>query len=147
MIYLQSGANTKVDVTCYEFITLTNPSYIVVFVNDSTNAKVGCICTDLSSFPLRYQRFSISVYATTAMPPADPYSGQIAIDAEGFYHYYIYETNTPNLFDFNTLDSTTIDTLNSNYNLVEQGKMLYKFAVPTYQKYINNRTSIKEYNG
>lgn len=140
MILLQSGINSKIDLTLTEKSLLTDPEYVIVFVNDSNASKVACKISDISSFPSRYNRFVIDVKASGAVAM----SGEVNLTLEGFYHYYCYEIADASTFNYATINTTTIESLGDT---VEVGKMLYAFDYQSYTNYINNKPSIAVYNG
>lgn len=150
MITLQSGINTKKDFTLREKSTLESYSYLLFFVADHEGQQYGCKVTDVSTFPERYQRFSINV---TANPV--PLNGEVALYKEGFYHYYAYEINDIDTFDFSwigNLDFTDLQTyLEENHaftgevNLLEPGKMKYLGESTEYSHYADTRTAVKSY--
>jgi len=140
MILLQSGLNTKVDLTLTEKVTLNNPIFFIVFVNDSSEKKVACKISDVSSFPSRFNRFLINVKTSGAVA----LNGEVNLQLEGFYHYYCYERSDQFDFDLEGVDNNTIASLGET---LETGKMLYAYDYQNYVKYINNKPSIKVYNG
>lgn len=137
MILLTDGINSDVVVTLTENVSLTNPDYIFIFVNDNTGKKVACKAVDVSAFPTRYNQFSITVKTNPA-----PLSGEVYLDNYGFFHYYAYEIASANAFNFNTVDTLDLETMTG---LLEVGKMKYITTETAIPSYANTRSSIKSY--
>lgn len=89
MIQLTKGQTQNIILTLTEKQTLTNPNYLFVFENRSTNTEVKFVKlnnTDISAYKERYNEFSIVVnsYFNTSL--------------NGQYSYSVYEqTSTSNL--------------------------------------------------
>lgn len=135
MIYLETGANTVV-VTLNEKVTIADPEFVFVFVNDNTGKKVACTATDTSTNTTRYNRFSITVGVST------PLQGKVLLDDYGFYHYYVYQSADASTFDYTNIDTTDLRDLTG---LVEEGKAYWKATAPSYNSYKDVRTSAKSY--
>lgn len=127
MIVFNSGLNEEVIVTITEKITLTNPSIIFVFENDTTHDKQACLVgADTSAYPERHNKFAITV---TANP--DPLQAEINI-YRGDGKYWVYEIEDVNDFDFEDIDTTALNEL-------ENGKYRYYLAsstTPTYKSIV-----------
>lgn len=150
MFTLVSGINTKKDFTFREKSSLGTYTYIIFLVEDASNQQYGCKLVDVSTFPERYNRFTITVTAN-----AVPLSSEVELYKEGFYKYYAYEIEDINDFDFSwvgELDFTDLQTyLEENHSftgelvLVENGKMKYLGDATTYEHYADQRSPIKSY--
>lgn len=86
MIQFQKGQNNTLTLTLTENSTLTNPIYLFKFNNQQTNVDYYFIANDTSQYKQRYNEFEIT-------PGTDTLNGQIELGNEGFYNYYVYETN------------------------------------------------------
>jgi len=87
MITINKGQTNEVSVTLNEKITITNPSFVFVFTNDTTGTTKTFTATDTSLTPVRFNRFSIIENVTE-----DVYNGTISLTNQGFWSYSIYET-------------------------------------------------------
>jgi hypothetical protein len=137
VIYLITGQNT-VTVTLTEKVTIPNPKFVFVFVNDNTGRKVACTSTDLSINTVRYNQFKLDVVTTTP----NPLINEVEFDDYGFYHYYIYEIDDATTFDYANINTTDLRTLTG---LVETGKAYWSASVTVNYYYKDIRTSIVTY--
>lgn len=137
MIYLITGPN-KITVTLIEKVTIANPQFVFVFVNDNTGKKFACTSTDTSTNPDRYNQFPIDVVTTTA----NPLINEVEFDDYGFYHYYIYQIDDATTFDYANIDTTDLRNLTG---LVETGKAYWSAPVTFNYYYKDIRTSIVTY--
>lgn len=158
MLVLQSGINTKKDFTFREKSTLGDYNYIIFFQSDHEARQYGCKLSDVSTFPTRYNRFTITV--TT---PANALNGEVTLYREGFYKYYAYEINDASLFNFSWVGELPFDVrqdtnylqdyLEANHSFtgqlmfVEDGKMKYVGDATDIAYYANKRDPINSYNG
>lgn len=126
--------------TLNEKVTLTNPEFILILVNDFTYHKFACkLGTDLSSYTDRYNQFLVTVNDS-----ADPLLAEVDLHDYGFHKYYVYETADADTFDYNNVDTLDLDTMTG---LVEQGKMEFLKPEIELPYYANVRTSINHYGG
>ena len=137
MLYLITGGNT-ITVTLTEKVTIANPQFVFVFVNDNTGRKVACTSTDISLNTDRYNQFNIDVITTTP----NPLLAEVEFDDYGFYHYYIYQTDDASIFDYANIDTTDLRTLTG---LVETGKAYWSAPAIVNYYYKDIRTSIVTY--
>ena len=86
MIQFQKGQSNTLTLTLTENSTLTNPIYLFQFNNQQTNVDYYFIANDTSQYKQRYNEFEIA-HGT------DTLNGEIELGNEGFYNYYVYETN------------------------------------------------------
>lgn len=128
VIVIEKNQANIVVVTLEEKRTITNAKYLFKFENDQSKDISYCIPTDTSSYPERYNKFSIT---DTANPL--PLSGQVNLKS-GFHHYYIYEQAS----------STNLNP--AGLTLVEQGKALCIDVLPTDYTHTVTLTE-KVYNG
>jgi len=139
MILITRATTNTVYATCTEKSVLTSPSYIFKFHSDTRKEYRYCSATDTSTYPERYQQFSI---VETTTPTA--LSNQVKLDISRSWKYYIYELTAAQLAavtDFATVDYDSL-------TLVEQGKVKVLDASPTTkQTYTGNQSTFKEYGG
>jgi len=140
MITLQSGANT-VYLTLSEMKTLSNPVYVLVFVNDNTKEKY-MVTNTATTVQDDIQQFTITVQANPTWT-----SGQVALSKYGFYHYYAYEVSTVVGLNYNTIIAADIRTYVPTYftTLLEQGKMHFKAPAQTVNDYRDSVETVKAY--
>lgn len=86
MIQFTKGQSNTLTLTLTENSTLTNPIYLFQFNNQQTNVDYYFIANDTSQYKERYNRFVIA-------SGTDTLNGEIELGNEGFYNYYVYETN------------------------------------------------------
>ena len=91
MIRITKGQANTVTVTLYENSTTASPIYLFKFVNQQTAVSYYFIATDTSVYKRRYNQFTV-----TEMANPNTLIGQVALPHEGFYDYYIYQTNLAN---------------------------------------------------
>jgi len=137
MLYLITGGNT-ITVTLTEKVTIANPQFVFVFVNDNTGKKFACTSSDLSTNTDRYNQFGINVVTTTA----NPLLKEVEFDDYGFYHYYIYEMDDATAFNYAGINTTDLRTLTG---LVETGKAYWSAPTIVNYYYKDIRTSIVTY--
>lgn len=92
LVLTKNSANT-IRVSLAELSTLANPVYLIEFISDMSLVSATCIATDTSSYPARYNEFTI-----TEQTSPDGLLGQILLEPVGFFTYNIYEqTSATNL--------------------------------------------------
>ena len=90
---ITQGNSNTIRVSLAELQTLASPTFLLEFINDSSQSSVTCISADVSAFPKRYNEF---VVVEKASPVA--LSGEVELNPVGFYTYNVYEqTSTTNL--------------------------------------------------
>lgn len=134
MVNLVTGSNI-ITVSVQEKVTIANPEFVFVFVNDHTGKKVACTSTETQLDHGRSQ-FPINVGA------GSPLTGNVNLDKYGFYHYYVYQSANASVFDYTNIDTTDISTLTG---LCEQGKAYWQAPTTTDTYYKDVRTSDKAY--
>ena len=81
-------------VTLQEKQTLTNPYWLVRFVNESSLVENSCIAADTSSYTSRYHKLRV-----TESSSENRTNGTLYLP-EGIYTYYIYEQASSSNLDF-----------------------------------------------
>lgn len=134
---IQDGLNYLI-FTLTEKVTLDSPGFVLVIKNDSTKKQVACkLGTDLSSYTDRFNRFLVEMTSGPA-----PLNAEIYLENHGWHTYFIFETETPNSFDYAGVDNTDLSTLTG---LVETGKIKHQKPETTTESYVTRATSIKAY--
>ena len=85
--------NNNIILTLTEKVTLSPVYFLFEFINDMTSTKYYFVCADGSSYPERYNSFTI-VEGVDA-----PTNGKIILGDEGFYSYNIYEQSLSDNLD------------------------------------------------
>ena len=83
MINIERNSPNEIALTFKERGTATY--YLFKFQSDNTEAVEYCIATDSSSFPNRYNRFTI-----TEQTSPDNLNAQVEMTTEGQWRYYVY---------------------------------------------------------
>jgi len=92
LVLTKNSANT-IRVSLAELSTLSNPVYLIEFISDTSLISTTCIAPDTSSYPARYNEFTI-----TEQTSPDGLLAQILLEPVGFFTYNIYEqTSATNL--------------------------------------------------
>jgi len=60
MVLITRGATNTIDLTLTEMVTIANPYYLFVFENKQTGEVSKCLLTDSSTYPERYNRFTLT---------------------------------------------------------------------------------------
>lgn len=107
MLLLEKGTTNTLIVTVTEKVTIETPVFLLWLKSDVTHEETSCIVTDTSSFPERYNSFSV-----TETDEPDNLEGEISLSENGFYHYEFYEQS----------DEENLDKANAT-TLLESGKM------------------------
>ena len=127
MWLITQGASGYQYPTCKEKETLTNPNYLIRFIQDTGKNDRYCgITTDLSAYPERYQKFLI-----TETSGAIWYNGQVNLDHKQSWKVYIYEVaDILNIVNPALVDYTAL-------NLVQQERL----------KVLSTTTAIPRFTG
>jgi hypothetical protein len=80
--------------------------FLFRFISDQSKVEYSCIATDISNYPLRYNKFSITEKASPTI--TERRNGNIELPDPGFYHYYIYEQSSTTNLDY-TLATTEVE--------------------------------------
>ena len=83
MINIERNSPNEIALTLKERGTATY--YLFKFQSDNTEAVEYCIATDSSSFPNRYNRFTI-----TEQTSPDNLNAQVELPTEGQWRYFVY---------------------------------------------------------
>ncbi len=113
MIRLTKGQTQSMILTLTEKQLLTNPNYLFVFTNRSSNVEIKFIllnAADISLYKDRYNKFSITTntYFNTAL--------------NGQYNYQVYEqtsSSNTNPSGLNMIESGIMDLVGTPFNFTE----------------------------
>lgn len=132
MILLNQNTTNNVYLTLSESVTLTgSPVYFLFnFTNETTKDEVNFIANNVSSNIVRYDKFEITLTASTA-PNIDYTNGVISLDPYGKWNYKVYEQ----------LSSTNLNVENAN------GIIEYGIVKVNADNTINTDAIIQEYTG
>ena len=92
MINIERNSANEIALTLKERGTATY--YLFKFQSDNTEAVEYCIATDSSSFPNRYNRFTI-----TEQTSPDNLNAQVEMTTEGQWRYYVYANSSSSNLD------------------------------------------------
>lgn len=79
MVRLLKGSATTFVVTLNELTTISNPEYLFEFIEEQSDRKYYCILTDTSSYPTRFNEFTLTD------------GSDVTFVYDGFYTYRVYE--------------------------------------------------------
>lgn len=119
MIQLTKGVTQYIYLTLTEKQTLTNPNYLFVFKNRSTNTEVKFVllnAADVSLYKDRYNKFNLKTDKYFSSKP------------RGQYSYFVYE------------QTSTSNTDITGLNELESGIMWLNDAENVYTEYQTNDT-------
>jgi hypothetical protein len=88
--FLKNSTNNVV-VTLTENSTVTNPIYLFMFTNQTSNVPYYFISTDTSSYKTRYNKFSV-----VEKLGANTLNGEVTLGFNGYYNYTVYQTSLSN---------------------------------------------------
>jgi hypothetical protein len=88
--FLKNSTNNVV-VTLTENSTVTNPIYLFMFTNQTSNVPYYFIGTDTSAYKTRYNKFSIIEKVS-----ANTLNGEVTLGFKGYYNYKVYQTSLAN---------------------------------------------------
>ena len=134
MWIIERGATKFVYATCKEKSLLTNPSYLIKFINDLGNNVKYCIVEDVSSYPDRTQKFEI-VETDTPFSNINTPTNQVKLNYLGKWKYFIYEAES-----FSSVDTEGL-------TLVEQGKLVVTTTAEIRKEYTSQQTERVQYVG
>lgn len=124
MIQINKASVNNVVLTLTEAATLTNPKFLFEFKNDQDGKYKYFIAADTSSYPSRYNKFSITEKANP-----NALIGEVQMVLTGFWSYRVFEQTS----------STNLDpTLCDNTQPLEVGKVLVIGTEPTVVKHSYN---------
>ena len=107
MLVITKNSSNTIRVSLAELSQLTNPVYLIEFISDSSLISATCIASDSSSYPARYNEFTI-----TEQSSPDGLLAQINLEPVGFFTYNIYEQTS----------ATNLSPNAPGVNLLETGK-------------------------
>lgn len=91
MIRFLKNSTNNVVVTLTENATVTNPIYLFMFTNQTSNVPYYFISTDTSSYKTRYNKFSV-----VEKLAANTLNGEVTLGFNGYYNYTVYQTSLAN---------------------------------------------------
>jgi hypothetical protein len=141
MILIYRATTNSISATCREKSVLTNPLYVIKFISDAKKSGDPryCLVTDTSTYPLRYQAFSVVETNTPTQ-----ISNQVKLDTSRSWKYTIYEITSAYAA---TLSNWT-QFSESGLTTVEVGRAKVLDSSPTVkQTYSNYQSTFKEYGG
>jgi hypothetical protein len=94
--FLKNSTNNVV-VTLTENSTVTNPIYLFMFTNQTSNVPYYFISTDTSSYKTRYNKFSV-----VEKLGANTLNGEVTLGFNGYYNYTVYQTSLANTVGLTT---------------------------------------------
>lgn len=100
MLQLRESQANTITVTVTEKQTLSSPYYLIRFISEGQNVENSCIVTDSSSYPQRFNQFTVTESTTENRT-----AGTLTL-VEGIHEYRIYEQSSPTNLDWN--NSTTL---------------------------------------
>lgn len=104
MIQITRGSNNTVIMTLTEKVSATYPYFLIRFVSEVGNTENSCIVTDSSSYPSRYNKFTIA--EDTA---EDRVMGRLML-TEGQWVYYAYGQTSSSNLSYTNADSDVLET-------------------------------------
>ena len=140
MILITRATTNSISATCREKSVLLGTKYVIKFISDTKKSGDSryCYVTDTSSYPERYQTFSV-VETTTPTQ----ITNQVKLDISRSWKYTIFEVTA------SYMGSIEAWTSFSEFGLttVETGRVKVVATPATKQTYTSNRISFKEYVG
>lgn len=130
MQLINKGQNNYIVFTLFEKQTLVSPYWLFELTNKVEKSPIYFIASDVSSFPLRFNKFLITETSGTNIPT----SGVITLAEEGEYDYRIFEQTS----------STNLNPINTT-NVVEVGMIKVTGTKPTTTSYDNQDKTYKTY--
>ena len=91
MIRFLKNSTNNVVVTLTENSTVTNPIYLFLFTNQTSNVPYYFIGTDTSAYKTRYNKLSIIEKVS-----ANTLNGEVTLGFNGYYNYTVYQTSLAN---------------------------------------------------
>ena len=115
MIRFLKNSTNNVVVTLTENSTVTNPIYLFMFTNQTSNVPYYFIGTDTSSYKTRYNKFSIIEKVS-----ANTLNGEVTLGFNGYYNYTVYQTSLANTSGLTTAaDAVTFITKTVEVGVVD----------------------------
>lgn len=131
LLITQSTSGNVIITTCNERITLTSPYFLIRFICDSDKTETSCICSDISSYAYRYNKFLIEEKTSPTRT-----AGQVRLATTGRWTYEIYEQSSSTNLDYTLATVTTpvevgilkvigTSTSTSTYTSASNEKVIY----------------------
>lgn len=95
MEILTKDTASTINLTLSEMSELTTPIYLFRLISDFTEQEIAFIGTDISSYPARYNRFTLT---ETASP--NLLDNEYELDVTGFYLLEVYEQESTTNLDY-----------------------------------------------
>ena len=137
MIRFLKNSTNNVVVTLTENSTVTNPIYLFLFTNQTSNVNYYFIGTDTSAYKTRYNKFSIVEKAS-----ANTLNGEVTLGLKGYYNYKVYQTSLANTsglanaaaavpFITKTVEVGVVDVVfdavtNTEYDVQDETNIIYQ---------------------
>ena len=134
--FLKNNTNNVV-VTLTENSTVTNPIYLFMFTNQTSNVPYYFIATDTSIYKTRYNKFSVIEKVA-----ANTLNGEVTLGFNGFYNYTVYQTSLSNTSGLTTaidavpfitksvevgVVNVVLDTItNTEYDVQDETNIIYQ---------------------
>ena len=130
MILINKNSSNEVVLTLSEKTSITSPTYLFEFTNDSTKQTKVFISADLSINKERYNEFNIIETSTEV-----PLTGRVSLTV-GDWKYKIYQQA-----------STTNLVVANASGLVENGRVEVKGTETNINEFTGEQITYKEFNG
>lgn len=137
MIRFQKNSTNNVVVTLTENSTVSNPIYLFMFTNQTSNVPYYFIGTDTSAYKTRYNKFSI-----VEKVGANTLNGEVSLGLKGYYNYKVYQTSLANTsglanaaaavsFITKTVEVGVVDVVldaitNTEYDVQDETNIIYE---------------------
>jgi len=134
MLVVNKSSNNEWILTLNEKQTLTNPTYLFRVISDFNRTEKTFIAFDTSSYPNRYNSFTITESATEILT-----SGTVYFNPTGFWSYEVYEqTSTTNLDYTLVTNRTPLEV--GRIKVIGSDSVVYKYQqTTTYKGYGNGQ--------
>lgn len=135
MLNLVTGSN-NLTVSVQEKVTIANPQFVFVFVNDHTGKKAACYAGSETLLDHGRSQFTITIGIN------DPLNSKVLLTNYGSFHYYVYQIANHTTFDYTNIDTTDLRTLTG---LCDNSKSYWAAPAVTNNIYKDVRTSVFTY--
>lgn len=132
MKVINQNETNSVVVTATENATLASPYWLLVFTSEATNSTNTCICTNLSGYTDRYDKFSVIENDTENRT-----AGTLSLKPEGTWTLEVYEQSS----------SSNLDPANAT-TMCHRERVFVKGTATEYDKtYTTGETTWSTWNG
>ena len=140
MIPITRATTQDISATCREKSVLLGTKYVIKFISDTKKSGDAryCYVTDTSSYPERYQTFSVTETTTPTQ-----ITNQVKLEISRSWKYTIFEVTAAYMA---TLTAWT-QFSETGLTTVETGRVKVVATPATKQTYTANQSSFKEYGG